>query len=100
MVEVSLHQVVQGAISRLKRRPGRAAAAAALLGVTLLSSSALSQQPSAYRVYVANEYNADISVIDPTTDTVVATIVISGRPGEVRPRGMAVSPDGAIIYVA
>lgn len=53
-----------------------------------------------YRVYVANEYNADITVIDATTDAVIGTIPISGRPGLVRPRGMALSPDGTIIYVS
>ena len=53
-----------------------------------------------YRIYVANEYNADITVIDTKTDEVIGTIAISGRPGVVRPRGMAVSPDGKTIYVA
>jgi YVTN family beta-propeller protein len=53
-----------------------------------------------YRIYAANEYGADISVIDTATDTVVATIPVSDRPGVVRPRGMSVSPDGNIIYVA
>ncbi len=55
---------------------------------------------SAYRLYVSNEYNADVSVIDPETDTVIATLPISGRPGEVRPRGLAVSPDGHTAYVS
>src|SRR5690606_27130866 len=51
-------------------------------------------------LYVANEYSADITVVDTATNEVIDTITISGRPGEVRPRGMAVSPDGAIIYVS
>jgi len=59
-----------------------------------------SAQETAERVYIANEYNADISVIDPTSDEVIATIPISERPGDVRPRGMAVSPDGRTIYVS
>lgn len=54
----------------------------------------------AYRLYVSNEYDADISVIDPATATETGTIRISGRPGDVRPRGMAVSPDGGTIYVS
>jgi len=65
--------------------------AAALL--TLMGSSALAQADS-YRLYVANEFSADITVIDTSTNEVIGTITISGRPGEVRPRGMAVSPDG------
>ncbi|MGE0458886.1 MAG: beta-propeller fold lactonase family protein [Bauldia sp.] len=76
------------------------ASSALLVGLgTLLSTTAVGQSP-AYRLYVANEYGANISVIDPATDTVVTEIPISGRPGDVRPRGMAVSPDGSTIYVS
>jgi YVTN family beta-propeller protein len=53
-----------------------------------------------YFVYISNEYDATISVIDTATDEVIRTIAIAGRPGEVRPRGMAVSPDGRLIYVS
>lgn len=66
----------------------------------MMASSAPAQSPSEYLIYVSNEYSADITVIDPATNRVVATIPISGRPGDVRPRGMAVSPDGHTIYVA
>jgi YVTN family beta-propeller protein len=52
------------------------------------------------RAYVSNEYGASITVIDVASDRVIGTIPVSGRPGEVRPRGMAVSPDGRRIYVA
>ena len=58
------------------------------------------QEDAAYRVYVSNEYGGNISVIDPETSQVVDTIQITERAGEVRPRGMAVSPDGGTIYVA
>src|SRR5688572_6026732 len=46
-------------------------------------------------IYVSNEDSNDISVIDTRTDSVVATIPV-GR----RPRGILVSPDGRIVYVA
>src|SRR5690554_6061121 len=69
--------------------------------VTLLAfGAAFAQEEDTYRLYVANEYSADITVVDTATDEVIDTITISGRPGEVRPRGMAVSPDGRIIYVS
>lgn len=88
---------MNGAVSA---RPfwGRASVWIAFATSLLLASQAAAQE--GYRIYVANEYNADISVIDTLTDTVIATIPISGRPGVVRPRGMAVSPDGRIVYVA
>ncbi|MEY2991679.1 MAG: hypothetical protein RI946_1073, partial [Pseudomonadota bacterium] len=51
------------------------------------------------RLFVSNEYGANISVIDPKTGP-IKDIQISGRPGDVRPRGMAISPDGKTVYVA
>ena len=76
----------------------------ALAAGMFLQTEAQAQVPVAagdtYRIYVANEYNADITIIDTIKDEVVGTIPISGRPGVVRPRGMAVSPDGTIVYVA
>ena len=53
-----------------------------------------------YRVYAANEYDANVTVIDPKTETAIGSIKISGRPGDVRPRGMAVSPDGKTVYIS
>src|SRR5690606_33266563 len=53
-----------------------------------------------YNIYVSNEYGASVTVIDGATEQVIKTIPLNGRPGEVRPRGMAVSPDGRTIYVA
>lgn len=85
---------------------GRVTALAVLAAGLFVVAPAMAQVPTrvaanaTYRVYVANEYNADLTVIDTATDTVVGTIPISGRPGVVRPRGMAVSPDGTIVYVA
>jgi YVTN family beta-propeller protein len=91
--------------------PVRHAAATVALAAGLLLGAQVSAQTTqqlaagakagdAYRIYVANEYNADITVIDTATDTVIGTIPISGRPGLVRPRGMALSPDGTIVYVS
>lgn len=79
---------------------GLMASTALIAGVSMLPMGAAQAQDGDYLVYVANEYNADISVIDPATNEVVQTIAISGRPGDVRPRGMAVSPDGRTIFVA
>lgn len=48
-----------------------------------------------YHVYVSNERAGDISIIDSKTHDVVRTI-IAGK----RPRGVHVSPDGQMLYVA
>ncbi len=48
-----------------------------------------------YRVYVSNESSGDVSVIDPLNSVVVATWPLGKRP-----RGIAVSPDGQLLYVA
>jgi YVTN family beta-propeller protein len=47
------------------------------------------------RVYVTNEASGDISVIDPATQTVIVTVKVGKRP-----RGLRVSPDGRLLYVA
>ncbi len=46
-------------------------------------------------VYVSNEDSRNLTVIDATTDSVVATIEVGTRP-----RGVRVSPDGRTVYVA
>src|SRR5882724_617810 len=48
-----------------------------------------------YHVYVTNETSGDLSVIDPTTMEVVATVPLGKRP-----RGIHASPDRKTIYVA
>lgn len=80
---------------RTIRRTVAAAAFLTLLAIPL----AWAQETEDYRVYVSNEYGADITVMDSSHQT-VDTISISGRPGDVRPRGMDVSPDGRTIYVS
>jgi YVTN family beta-propeller protein len=47
------------------------------------------------RVYASNEASGDISVIDPTTRTVIATVKVGKRP-----RGLVISADGKKLYVA
>ena len=51
--------------------------------------------PDSYRIYVTNERSGDLSVIDSSTQEVVATIPLGKRP-----RGIHLSPDGQTIYVA
>jgi YVTN family beta-propeller protein len=55
-------------------------------------SSIANAEPFAY---VTNHRDGTVSVLDISTNTIVATI-----PVEVRPGGVAVSPDGAFVYVA
>src|SRR5881628_1322970 len=51
--------------------------------------------PPAVGVYVTNETGGDMSVIDATTNAVVATIALGKRP-----RGIIASPDRTLLYVA
>jgi YVTN family beta-propeller protein len=46
-------------------------------------------------VAVSNEDSGELSLIDPTTDTIVRTIAVGKRPRGVRP-----SPDGKLLYIA
>lgn len=88
-------------ILTLQRAHAARAALVLLAGLALLGSGpARAQDAPAYRLYVSNEYGADITVLDGKSYETIGTIPVSGRPGEVRPRGMTVSPDGATIYVA
>jgi YVTN family beta-propeller protein len=50
---------------------------------------------STYRVYVTNESSGDLSVIDPGSHKVVATVPLGKRP-----RGIRDNNDGSEIYVA
>src|SRR6185295_4019504 len=75
------------------------------VGVAVLLLSACSkteeapkpaEKPAAtYHVYVTNEGSNNVSVIDPTTNEVTATVNVGKRP-----RGVHGSPDGKTLYVA
>lgn len=51
--------------------------------------------PAGTRAYVANENSANVSVIDTTTNSVVATVAVGGNPA-----GVGVHPAGTRAYVA
>src|SRR4051794_35675075 len=51
--------------------------------------------PASPRVYVTNEASGTLSVIDPTSQSVVATVTLGKRP-----RGIRISPDRRFVYVA
>ena len=70
--------------------------AAGLLGI-LVSTGACAPPalaPPPVRVYVTNEASGDISVIDPATQAVIATVKVGKRP-----RGLKIGPDGKMLYV-
>jgi YVTN family beta-propeller protein len=46
-------------------------------------------------IYVTNEASGDLSIIDAATQAVVGTMALGKRP-----RGIAASPDGKLLYVA
>jgi YVTN family beta-propeller protein len=48
-----------------------------------------------YGIYVTNEASGDLTVIDAATHTAVATVPLGKRP-----RGIRVSPDRSVLYVA
>src|SRR5882724_10887499 len=48
----------------------------------------------AYFVFVSNERSGDVTVIDGSSDAVVATIPVGKRP-----RGIHVAPDGTRVFV-
>jgi YVTN family beta-propeller protein len=71
-----------------------------VVGSTATSTPSLAAVPSARsgsggRVYVTNERSGELTVLDPLTRTVRATIPL-GR----RARGLALAPDGRHLYVA
>jgi YVTN family beta-propeller protein len=53
------------------------------------------EEPHGGRLLVTNEVGGDISVIDVSSKTVVATIPVGKRP-----RGIKLSPDGSTLFVA
>src|SRR5918996_87489 len=51
--------------------------------------------PAAGRLFVTNEQSGDISVIDVAAAKVIATIPVGKRP-----RGIRLSPDGSLLFIA
>src|SRR5437868_5940798 len=62
--------------------------------VASLALLALAGEHGGYLIFVSNERSADVTIIDGTTSSVVATV-----PAGKRPRGIHVSPDGRRIYL-
>jgi YVTN family beta-propeller protein len=60
-----------------------------------LAASPVPLQAATYHVYVTNERSGDVTVINGADLNVVATIPVGKRP-----RGIHVSPDGRLVYVA
>jgi YVTN family beta-propeller protein len=77
--------------------PRERARALGALGLVMLSccTPGCHAAPSGPRVYVSNEVDGTVSVIDPRSEEVVATIAVGKRP-----RAMRLSPDGKRLYVA
>src|SRR6267378_1654735 len=71
-----------------------AARVSSVVALALSATAAPAQSPRPL-LYVSNEIANTISVIAPTTGSVVATLAVGKRP-----RGMALSPDGRTVYVA
>jgi YVTN family beta-propeller protein len=67
--------------------------AVVLLALVILS--ACGKRREGAFAYVSNERGGTVSVIDTTTDKVISTISVGARP-----RGIRVSPDHKLIYVA
>src|SRR5438552_4625373 len=67
-----------------------------ILGSVLVSAAlSVSAESQHYDVFGSNERSGDVTVIDGTTDTVVATFPVGKRP-----RGIHATPDGKRIFVA
>src|SRR5216684_2839069 len=71
----------------------RPAADATTPGGTQPAATAPAPPPPPYYVYVTNETGGDLSVINPISRTVVATIQLGKRP-----RGIKASPDGTLLF--
>jgi YVTN family beta-propeller protein len=68
---------------------------AALIFALALVSSACGKSRAGAFAYVSNERAGTVTVIDTRTDKVVSTIPVGARP-----RGIRVSPDNKLIYIA
>ena len=60
-----------------------------------ISASSLSGTGAAYRIYVTNELAGTMTIVDGTSHRTVTSLALGKRP-----RGIKVSPDGKLLYVA
>ena len=65
------------------------------LCLALAAGSPASLAAATYQVYVTNEKSGDLTVINGSNLEVAATIPVGKRP-----RGIHLSPDGKVVYVA
>jgi len=75
--------------------PSRSESRAPLILLALLLAGCTPHRPAGERLYVSDEHGDQVVAIDPASGGVVDQIA-AGR----RPRGLAMSPDGATLYVA
>ena len=76
-------------------RPAQSGSAAATTPAPDASSAPMVSSGPGFRVLVTNERSGDLSVIDGNSRQVIATLPLGKRP-----RGLKVSPDGKLLYVA
>ncbi|RAJ50750.1 putative repeat protein (TIGR01451 family) [Streptomyces sp. KhCrAH-43] len=84
-------------LGRWKRRTTGALSSLALAAVAVVAvpSGPAAAVPSGPYLYVAGYGSGTVSVVDPATDTVAATIAVGGAP-----RSVALAPDGTRAYVS
>jgi YVTN family beta-propeller protein len=81
---------------RMKASPENAGAKyAALLACAFSAAAPASLQAASYQVWITNERSGDVTVVNGSDLSVAATIAVGKRP-----RGIHVSPDGKLVYVA
>ena len=73
----------------------RSAWSAGLVTLALAGSLATPAWAAGYQIFVSNEHSGDVTVIDGGDFKVVGTFPVGKRP-----RGIHVSPDGKLVYVA
>lgn len=84
----------------LRLRPATRPATRLLIALPLLLAAACAREAPApgaapERVYVSNEMSGDLTIIDPAARRAVGRVALGKRP-----RGMAASPDGKLLYIA
>jgi YVTN family beta-propeller protein len=67
----------------------------AALAAMVAPESSMAAQPASFRILVTNERGGTLTVIDGVSRKVVNTVPLGKRP-----RGMKLSPDGKLLYVA